>query len=246
MSGSDTESDGELTPIMTQYQNSQDIDGFESSNNYLENLSQLDSMLAPKSSKITSSQAVIKATGNSSMANKRSSLLVPALKTKFFPRPEPSMSDLRNEAIRIIKKLPRGDVTLWRIMQYLEMSDIRLLSKYKRIKLTGNKKQDIGQCLLSSFQSGEFKSIIQSIEDEVNTNRSGKKTSMIQKPKENISNSQVKNNTKDMQISKVDSIITSSSSANLIKAAPIPVVAVGESNQWKLVDNRKLLICCHP
>jgi hypothetical protein len=198
---------------------------------------------------------MIKDSGNSSMASKRSSLLVPDLKFKAISRPEPSMSDLRNEAIRIIKKLPAGNTatTLWAIMQYLDMSDIRLLCKYKKVKTVGQKtKQDIGQSLLYSFQSGEFKSIFQSIEDEKIKNKSGKKKATLQAPKEQSSlndksipkDIHVNNDIKDIQVNKVESAVSSSVNLRIPTPTPTPtpVVAVGESDQWRLVDDRKLLI----
>jgi hypothetical protein len=243
-------------------------------------------MLVPKAIS-TSSLAITKDTEITSMANKRTSLLVPAIKVKAISRPVPSMSDLRNEAIRIIKKLPAGNtaITLWAIMQYLDMSDIRLLCKYKSIKTVGQKsKQEIGQSLLYGLQSGEFKSIFQSIEDEKSKKKSGKKKNIAQAPKEH-------SNSKDIHINNSIKNIQVENVASLRKPAPIPtpgystpaystpgyptpghptsgyptpgypkpghptsgyptpgystpgyptpVVAVGESGQWKLVDDRK-------
>jgi hypothetical protein len=251
---------------------SQDMNGFVSSNNYLDNLTQLDAMLVPKAIS-TSSQAIIKDTGISSMASKRSSLLVPAIKVKAISRPVPSMSDLRNEAIRIIKKLPSGNtaITLWAIMQYLDMSDIRLLCKFKSVKTVGQKtKQEIGQSLLYGLQSGEFKSIFQSIEDEKIKNKSGKKKNIVQVPKVH-SDSNINNTVKNTEVKNVASLRKPAPTPTpgystpgystpghptpgyptpgyptpgypAPAPTPTPVVAVGESDKWKLVDDRKYTI----
>jgi hypothetical protein len=201
MSGSETERDGDseddLTPLLTQ------ADCFEN-NTYLEGLSQLDDMLPVPSRAVTASQNVHDETRHSVLPSKRTSLLVPPHKIteRKIVAPLLSGTDLKEEAIRIIKKLPRGEVTMWGIMSSLTITEMRNLGRYKGYTKTSNSKEVIGQRILKYFEDGDFESVLKSIDEDKSAKlSSGKKkcsTNTEKKSKQPIgssSNTTTKSNT---------------------------------------------------
>jgi hypothetical protein len=235
MSGSDTECDGNssdgMTPIMPIPAN---YDDDSPKFSYRDSLSQLDAMLPPKSSgaSIERSMALEK-TGSLVHAYKRPSILVPTKTSgnvKAVVRPPLSDAALKLEAIRIMKNLPRGEATMWSLMHAVEYNDMRLLCKYKGLKVSGRaNKAEMGQVILKSMQKGEFESISTAVGTNVNKNKRQQHSS---EPYE--TNLKCKDLANDI-LSDQTTVPTNSYRNNGI--TPVPVMALGGNKTWKQVDN---------
>ena len=252
----DDDSNEELTPVMNTYQEKE----FEKScpsggMSYLQSLTQLDSMLPPASqpaaavlSYVTDGNCGKDGNSGKDHLNKRRSILMPPQATtpKAAVRPPLSEDRLRQEAIRILKTLPRGEATMWGIMQTIEYHDMRLLCKYKGTKLTGRvSKADMGGRILKYIQRGDFKSIFDTIGELhtgiKNTSRDNKNTAST-----SASNKDIKNT--DISILNAGSNpiipIPISDPVKIIPGpVPVPVsaavISVGDNSKWKHVDHRK-------
>lgn len=237
MSGSDTECDGNSSDGMTPVMPIQVSFGDNSPKySYRESLSQLDAMLPPKPSGTSFERSrVLVDTGSSAHAYKRPSIIVPAkapVSLKAVVRPPLSEDALRLEATRIIKTLPRGEATMWSIMQAVEYNDMRILCKYKGLKFSGRaSKAEMGQIILNSMQKGGFERISTS----VGNNKIGNK----QQPHPSEPH---ETNLKSQNLEK--GVISDQKSVNSYRVSgstPVPVVALGGSDTWKQVDNCEYL-----
>lgn len=256
MSGSETESGGgsddELTPIMdTQQYTFQKVNRHDDVVYLSQSLSQIDSMLPPASQLAPKE---VDGTKLSTLSCKRSLMLVPppATSTPKVPQ-KPALSEegLKQEAIRIMKTLPRGEVTMWGIMQTIEYNDMRLLFKFKGVKVVGRaNKADMGRRILKYVQRGDFQSIFKSIAEEKNGMRNliGKEklihmTENHERHKSASLNSKLANDeSKSNEIKgTINSVQINPFRAN--PGVPIPLVSVGGNKNWIPVDNCKMKIC---
>lgn len=263
MSGSETECDGcsddELTPVIyTQQSSFMDKSEVEDEVSYLQSLSQLDSMMPPVSQPVfTHSRKEIDSARCSHIPSKRASILVPpqAVSTpKSGQRPPVSQESLRLHAMRIIKTLPRGEVTMWGIMQTIDYNDMRLLCKFKGVKVMGRaNKAEMGGRILKYIQRGEFRSIFKSIAEQKNGMRNligkeklisySERISKLDNTDEgdNKASNITKEISNEVKSGDLRGLINtpniSSFRANL--GVPIPLVSVGGNENWKFVDNRK-------
>ena len=264
LSGSETESGGgsddELTPVMDTQQYTFNDDNRHDDEVYLpQNLSQINSIL-PTVSQLASQLAPDDGAKLSTLSCKRSLMLMPqaVCTPKTVQRPPLSGEGLRLEAIRIMKMLPRGEVTMWGIMQTIEYNDMRLLCKFKGFKVVGRaNKVDMGRRIFKYIQRGDFQTIFQSIAEEKNGMRNliGKEKLIHMAEKKSSSN-------KDYECDKVsdfNSILAKDEvKSNGIKGTtncvqinpfrvnpagiPIPLVSVGGNKNWIPVENCKMRI----
>lgn len=271
MSDSDTECDDgssdELTPIMPSqhYSKACNFEAQEAAS-HLRNLSQQDSILPASSHREQRSSkrevamppvmsVLPPITPPSIPQGRRSYLLIPpqaASAPKAVIRPQLSDEEQRVEAIRIIKTLPRGEITMWVLMQNIEFQEMRSLCRYKGLKLSS--KAEMGHRILQSIKKGEFRSIFRLIEDEKkgvkNYSGMGKNQSQLEKRPESAKTELKSKDSEDNKINKShhqDQKFPERSVVNLFapfKAAPTPVVAVGSNNNWKMTDNRESCTRC--
>ena len=245
MSGSETEcndgSSDDLTPIICTQRSSPQY-------SYRESLSQLDAML-PALAYSDSTEKKKNEQSDSAvpmLVHKRPSILVPPpaqLNSKIAARPPLSEDALRLEALRIAKTFPRGEPTMWSIMQALDYKDLRLLCKYQGVKFPGTaSKADMGQRVLKLIQKGAFKSLLDGTYDSMGRKRvknaSDDITSGSCSASAALGNGEKINKKSDR---KEGSTSTSSNCPTPAKPVPIPVVAVGGHDNWKQVDHCEIM-----
>ena len=241
MSGSETECDDgssdDLTPIICTQRNSPQY-------SYRESLSQLDAML-PALAYSDSTEKKKNEHADTAVPlfiRKRPSILVPLpaqVISKIAARPPLSEDALRLEALRIARMFPRGEPTMWSIMQALDYKDLRLLCKYQGVKFPGTaSKADMGQRVLKLIQKGDFKSLLDGTYDSMGRKRISNASDDITSG--TSSASAALDNTEKIIVKndrKAGSSSSSSSCPTPVRPVPIPVVAVGGHNNWKQVDH---------
>ena len=259
MSDSSTECDDssgdELTPIMeSKYHSTARSHESVVPMTYLQNLSQLDEMLPPLSHCSKKEVAIL--------PSKRAYLVVPppvVATLKAAVKPPISDEDLRLEVIRIMELLPRGEVSMWGIMQTIEFNDMRYLCKYRGLNHGRASKSEMGQRIFKCIKNGEFNSIFKAIEEQKKGGKclTGKGTAQPQLGKRSATNmketreviarmTEIGGSKNAVTIDQNEILqlrdVESSEPVTPHRAVPIPVVAVGGIRNWKVVDNRKLLM----
>lgn len=149
-----------------------------------------------------------------------------------------SVDELRNLALRALKKLPSGEVpSMWLIMSNLDITDMKNLCRYCGVSAGSKTKADLGGIVFAQLNKGAFKSLFKS------------EASQRRPPKSQTSNASASDNAtfnSVSQASKINVEVSRTASASFSAPAPAstpapapapnPVLAFGTDDGWRPVE----------
>ena len=217
-SGSDTESpssEDNLTPHLNTQGN--DYDKARSqyhetmvSGRYTDTFQQLDSLLP-----LTFSNKV-----NSEMFK---GSIKSSTKPKYLASVTESVDNLRTDALKILKKLPNGNFSMWSVMSKLDLNEIRSLCKFCGVKVVGKAtKSELGEIVVEQFAKGSFKSLFKNSNTRKVDDEGTKVTSVLP----NINSTQT--------------ILSSQILTNYETYNVVPAISSSDAAIWKPIDGGKI------